>query len=65
MRAVSRASTATTRCTSFEPSGASQCSGAFSPTSPMWSARAAMPCRNTDGKVASDCSGTPSASSPE
>ena len=35
MRAVSRASAATTRCTSFEPSGVSQFSGAFSPTSPM------------------------------
>ncbi len=34
-RRLSRASAATTRCTSWEPSGASQFSGAFSPTSPM------------------------------
>ena len=64
IREVSRASAATTRWTSFDPSGASQCSGAFSPTSPMYAARAAMPCWNSGGKLASDSAGTPSASSP-
>ena len=58
------ASAATTRWTSCEPSGGSQCSGAFSPTSPSSAARAAMPCWNSGGKLASDSSGTPSALSP-
>ena len=46
------------------PNGASQCSGALSPTSPSSSARAAIPERNSSGKPASDVPGTPSASSP-
>ena len=61
---VSWASAVTTRCTSLEPSGASQCSGALSSTSPITSARAAMPCWNCSGNVASDSAGTPSACSP-
>ena len=37
---------------------------ALAPVSPRMSARAAMPSRNSSGKVASDSSGTPSARRP-
>src|SRR5947209_10512265 len=41
-----------------------QWSGWLAPVSPRTSARAAMPCRNSSGKVASEASGTPRARSP-
>ena len=46
------------------PNGASQCSGALSPTSPSMLARAAIPTANSSGKPASDVPGTPIATSP-
>lgn len=61
---ASRATTASVTCTSGEPNGPSQCSGAFTPTSPSRPARAAMPSRNSGANVASDAAGTPSASRP-
>ena len=51
-------------CTSALPSGLSQCSGALGPTSPSFPARAAIPCRNTAGKLSRDCRGKPMARSP-
>ena len=50
------------RCGDASPS--TQWSGWFAPVSPSTSARAAMPCRNSSGKVASEASSTPSAPSP-
>ncbi|CAM5735394.1 hypothetical protein SHIRM173S_00450 [Streptomyces hirsutus] len=46
------------------PNGASQWAGALSPTSPISSARAAMPSRNARGKLSSESWGTPRALSP-
>ena len=46
------------------PNGGSQCSGALSPSSRSFSARAAIPARNASGKLRSESSGTPSAASP-
>ena len=62
--AASGASATSATWTSGEPSGASQCSGAFSPISPSSAARAAMPCWNSGGKLASESCGTPSALRP-
>ena len=49
---------------SGDASPSTQWSGWLPPVSPSTSARAAMPCRNSSGKVASDASSTPSAPSP-
>ena len=63
-RASSGASAEMTRWTSGVPKGGSQLAGALSPTSPRASARAAMPCRNSSGKLSSESWGTPRARRP-
>ena len=50
--------------TSGSPSRPTQCSGSDEPTSPILAARAFTPLRKSDGNVASDNAGTPSAARP-
>ena len=62
--ASSRANRIAIACRSSPASPPTQLSGWLAPVSPRMSARAAMPWRNSSGKVARDSSGTPSARRP-